>query len=151
MFLMNATKEEQTIKALGNWFTFKPGQVKQVNDDLGHWITTMKAESGLVSLPDAYEDPEYKNSPEGKAAIEEARERGVKAYVDFHRSIVANNQVSLRRDLGQANIQADPAIYATQGELNSMRIVAAYQKAADDAEQKKVDEVRELMKKVQGK
>jgi hypothetical protein len=79
--------------------------------------------------------------------IEQALER----YVARHREIIYNNQVSLRRDLEVANIKADPAVFASKGEIESMRLVAKYQKRTEDAEQAKIDEVKKLMGQVKGK
>lgn len=146
--IYNATRDEQTIRALGNWFTFKPGQIKVVNDNLATWISEHKKEHGLVALPQSFEEPEFKLSEEGKSLLELAQKEGLANYLAFHRSVIANNQISLRRDLEQANIKADPAIYASDGEMDSMRIVARYAASEDDAAQKKAEEVKELMKKV---
>jgi hypothetical protein len=56
----------------------------------------------------------------------------------------------MKQDLGKANIQADPAVFASKGELDAMRLVAKYQKTAEDTEQLKIDEVKKLMKNVTG-
>jgi hypothetical protein len=146
--IYNATKEEQTIRALGNWFTFKPKQMKVLADNLSSWISVQKKEHGLIELSSAFEDPEYKNSEAGKAALAAAEAEGVESYLKHHRMIIANNQISLRRDLDQANIKADPAAFASDGEIESMKIVAKYASREEDIAQKRAEEVQRLMKAI---
>lgn len=147
MLVMNATNEKISIKALGNWFEFKPKQVKNVTDNIGLFLITERRENGIVQLPDAFEDPEYKSSPEGKAEFALIEERGISAFTEALRRRIYNNQVSLRQDLEKANQKIDPAVLASEGELEAMRLLAKYQQNHEDAAQKKVDEVKELLKK----
>lgn len=153
-YIYNPTKEEQTVKVFGNYFSFKPGQIKNLNPDISHFIQTERRESGLVQLPEdeagelwTFKGREVIPTEAGKVVLAEEGKKGVDAYIAFHRSIIANNQVALRRDLEQANIKVDPAVYASPGELRSMKLVAKYQQQEADAEQARIDEVRELMKK----
>lgn len=147
-YIYNATREEQTIKALGNWFTFKPKQMKMLNDDLSSWIASEKKMHGLVQLDNRFEEEEFRQSDLGKQLLAEAEKEGIANYLAHHRQIIANNQVSLRRDLEQANVKADPAAFATEGEIASMKIVARYNSADEDEAQRRMEEVRDLMKKV---
>ena len=146
--IFNATNEVQKTKALGNWFEFKPKQIKQMTDDIAHFLAVERGDLGLVGLPEEMEDPEYRSSPEGKAALAEKEQQGIDKYIQALRAVIYNNQVSLRQDLDKANQKVDPAALASAGELQAMRIVAAYQSKKDDAEQKKVDEIKDLIKKV---
>ena len=148
MLIMNCTNEEQSVKALGNWFTFKPGQIKSMNEDIAKFIGEMRKENGLMILPESCEDVEYRNSEEGKAELEKIKEEGVNHYVRALRALIYNNQVSLRQDLERADIKVDPAVFASEGELKAMELVAKYQKHKDDADQKKIDRVKELVKQV---
>ena len=150
MFIMNVTNESQRTKALGNFFEFKPGQVKQMSDDLGMFISLKRAEQGLVALPQEYEDMEWRESDIGKEAIARAKQAGLDAYLGALRKLIYNNQVSLRQDLEKSNIKADPAVFASEGELNAMRLVAKYQKGKDDEAQKRADEVRKLVGDIGG-
>jgi len=149
MLIFNPTAEKQLVQVFGNWFAFAPGQIKNLRDEFGEFIRGQKQYTGLVSIPEELEDTEFKASVDGKAMLAEHAERGVKAYVDHHRKIIANNQISLRRDLEKANIKADPSVYASEGELESMRIVAKYQRAKSDETQAKVDEVKKLLKDIE--
>lgn len=148
MLIYNATKEVQSVKALGNWFTFKPKQIKMLQDDLGQFLAEERADHGLVAIPEKFEDAAYLASEEGKKELGEYEQRGIDAYVRSLRQVIYNNQVSLRQDLEMANLKVDPSSMATDGELRAMQLVAKYQKDEEDKDQKRADEVRELMKKV---
>ena len=147
-YIFNATNEKQSVKAQGNWFEFKPKQIKFFNTNVADFLAQERAENGLVSVSDAFEDPGHKATPEGKAELEAAEIKGIDNYIKFHRAIIANNQISLRQDLEKANLKMDPAVLASDGELRSMEIVAKYQTTQDDRDQKKVDRVKELMTSV---
>lgn len=144
--IMNTTNEEQHVTVFGKHFTFKPKQIKNMNESFAKYLATERLDQGIIGLDDRFEeDTEFKNTEEGKALLEQAEERGIKSYVDFHRSIVANNQISLRRDLEKAGIKAGPEVYASPGELRSARIVASYGKADADQAQKNADEMKKLV------
>ncbi len=147
MYIFNATNELQSVKALGNWFTFKPKQIRQIdNQDLAMFLLEERADHGLVGLPEAFEDLEYRGSAEGKKALEKYEEQGINSYVRALRAVIYNNQVSMRQDLEKSNLKIDPAALASDGELAAMRLVAKYQKDSDDRDQRKIDEVKQLVK-----
>jgi hypothetical protein len=151
--VMNCTNEEQTFRIVGNWFTFKPKQRKQMQDDIAHLIQTERREFGMAVLPAEFDDPDYERSPETKDAAKEIltklSDNAVNAYIAHHRTIVANNQISLRRDLEQANIKVDPAVYASPGELHSMGIVAKYARAQKDADNERALEAKKLLAEIE--
>lgn len=148
MFVHNPTAEKCSVTIFGNWFSMNPGQTKRLRDEFCDHIQKQLGYTGLVVLSDKYDEPEYKESPEGKEEFEALCQNGIKCYVEYHKRIVANNQVSLRQDLDRANLKVDPIIYASEGERESLRIVAKYQKAASDAEHTKVDEMKKLLKEI---
>lgn len=148
MLVLNATNEKISIQALGNWFEFKPKQVKNLTHNLAMFIITERREKGLVHLPDAFEDPEYKNTPDGKAEFALVEQRGIDSFCEALRRRIFNNQVSLRQDLEKGNMKIDPAVLASEGELEAMRLLSKYQQKDDDTAQKKADEVKELLKKI---
>lgn len=147
-YVFNGTKEEVTVKLQGKWFVFKPEQLKHMDDDKCLFISQERKESGLIVVGDQFEDPTFKESDEGKAILQEARERGIDNFIAHHREIIRNNQVSLRRDLARANEKVDPAVEASEGELASMRLVAKYQKQKQDNAENRINEVKVLMKEV---
>lgn len=155
--VVNATQEEINIcLAGGNWFRFKPGQEKKMNDDVARFIATERKDSGLAVLPDLPENEDGDVSEEEmaqrKAEHDAAKEAAIQAaldgYLAFHRSVVYNNQVSLRMDLEQANMKVDPAKLASKGEINSMRILAKYQRAHEDKAEEQAKEFNDLARKV---
>lgn len=146
--LFNTTKEKQTVRAAGNYFTFAPKQIKMMDDVLGHFIAVDKKSYGIVALPQEFEEPEYKQTAEGKAILAQKEKEGLEHFLAFHRSKIHNNQVSLKKDLDRANLKIDPAVFATPQEIESMKIVSEYQAAHEDEAQKKIDQVQELMSKV---
>lgn len=157
--VVNCTQEHITVKIAGNYFSFKPMQERVIhNEAIARFIEMDLKSSGLVVLPELMKEDE-EISPEeldqrkldGAARKAELMEQGLDRYVAKHREVIYNNQVSLRRDLEIANIKADPAAFASQGELEAMRLVAKYQKRTEDAEQAKIDEVKRLMGAVKGK
>lgn len=147
--IMNATEETQTFKVFGSWFTFKPSQQKLMDEDKARFIVEHRKEYGMVSLPAAFEeDANFAASEEGKKILSKAKEDGVSNYLASLREIIKNNQVHLRGDLAKANIQADPAAYATDAELKAMETLARYNRLEKDSHQEKIDQVKKLMKEV---
>lgn len=154
--IVNVTQEEIQTKIMGNWFTFKPGQKRVIhNKEIAEFIQKDRRDSGLAVLPELigeneevspeeFEQRKLNAVKEEEAICEEALNR----YVQKYRDVVANNQIHLRRDLEMKNIKADPAVFASSGELAAMRLVAKYQKRAEDHEQQKIDEVKKLMENV---
>ncbi len=146
--VLNATKEVQSFKVHGAWFVLKPDQSKLMDEDKARFISMERKENGLAVLPAEFEDPEYRATEEGKALLDRLKKEAVDSYVEFHRDIIRNNQISLRQDLAKANEKADPAIYASEGEVKAMELVAKYQEEKNDSEQKKIDRIKELMTQV---
>lgn len=147
--VMNATQEDQSFKAFGKWFSFKPLQKKLMSEDMAMFISQQRRENGMVVLPADFEDPSFELTEEGKAVLEKKKSEGIKNYVDHHRDIIYNNQVSLRKDLERQGNKVDPAVEISDGELKAMEIVARYQKQKEDSTQKKVDHVKSLLKDIE--
>lgn len=160
--VVNATQEEITIKIVGNYFKFGPGKSKVMNKDLATWIQTSEGAKGcgLAVLPDMHQEGEdieeldekemKRRQEEHNALKEVACENALNDYIEKYRRVIYNNQVSLKQDLAKSNNPADPAAFITKGELEAMRLVAKYQKRAEDKTQENIDEVRKLMKTVTG-
>ncbi len=152
----NPLDEKVSVRMKGSWFEFKPDQKKIMDDHMGMFITEHRKEDGLIVLPaDFYNNEtemfnaEYANSVEGKAILAKFREQAINNVVNHHRYIIKNLQVSLKRDLSTAGeAHVNPLIYASDGEIRSMEIVAKYNKLKQDATQKKVDKAEDLLKKI---
>lgn len=147
-YIYNCTDADVTTQVFGNWFKFKSGQIKWMDEHMVRFIEENRQETGLVGLPDTFEDPGFKTTEEGEALLASAKEKGITRLVDFYREVIKNNQVSLRRDLARANEKVDPAVEASKGEIEAMRIVAKYQRLKEDTSQKRIDEVKTLLKDV---
>ena len=157
--VVNVTEEPISVKVTGNWFSWKPHQERVIhNKSIANFIEMDCKDSGLAVLPELVADDE-EITPEGlelrkldmAETIATVKEQALERYVNKHRQVIYNNQVSLRRDLEQANIKADPASFASKGELDSMRLVAKYQKRSEDNEATKIAEVKKLMEQVKGR
>lgn len=154
--VINATQEKITLVLQGNYFTWEPGKEKIMrNPEIAKFIQTNKNDYGLAVLPDLKGDEE-EVSEEEMAARKEAYEaqkvieceQALDRYIKRLRGVIHNNQVSLRRDLDQANMKADPSAYVSDGELEAMRLVTKYMKRADDVEAARAEEVKKLMGQV---
>jgi hypothetical protein len=144
--VMNATNEEVSIKVAGNWFSFKPGTKKNMNESIARFIQIDRKDSGLCVLPLEFEeDADFEKSAEGKAILEQLKADTIRQYLDKYKAVIYNNQVSLRQDLEQKNLKIDPAVMATEGEINALKIVAKYKVLEKDADQVKLEEVKKLL------
>lgn len=154
----NPTEEFVNTKMQGSWFSFKPNQRKQMDQDKCNFINTNRQETGLVTLPDQF-DPSsesfvegFEKSQEGMAILGELKERGINSMVNFYLDIVKNNQVSLKRDLAKDSPGTDPmklaALEASNGEIHAMQLVKKYQARKQDNQAKKLVEVQKLMEEI---
>ena len=155
--VMNTRDDSIVIKAFGNWYEWKPMQVKFIyENELAHWLVKERNYEGLVGLPEELEEynvrkyPQNQNTlpPEAKSKIQDAIKAGRAAYCAHLRTVIYNLQVSLRQDLEQANIKADPKVFASPGEIKAMEELVRYQSLGDDAEQAKIEHLKELEKKI---
>lgn len=154
--VVNATQEKITLQLQGNYFTWEPGKEKVIhNESLARFIETNRPESGLAVLPDVMGGEESLSTEEYAERMKEHNERKKEAcelalnrYIEGLRKVIYNNQVSLRRDLEQANIKASPESFASEGELEAMRLVAKYKRSEDDKAAKRVEEAKKLMETI---
>jgi hypothetical protein len=144
--VMNASNEIATFRVFGNHFTLKPGQIKSFQENIARFISINETTKnlGLVTLPDELEDLDMRQSPEGKAILEDKKKDGVNNRIAFLRQLVYNNQVSLRQDLEKANIKADPRVFASSGEMGAYEELVKYQAKKEDEDQKKVARIKAL-------
>lgn len=158
--VFNPTEEEVTTTINGSFFTWKPGQIKQMRAGQAQFVDTSRKELGLVMLEDprfipAEQDkyiPAFEKSDEGKKVLEPLREIGIKNLVDNLMSVIRNNQVSLRQDLANKYPTGDSAklaaAHASPAEINAMRLVAKYKRKNKDNAAKQVDEIEKLMQDI---
>jgi hypothetical protein len=156
----NPTEEEVTTMVNGSFFTWKPGQVKQLRANQAQFVDTNRQEFGLVLVSDkrfipAEQDhyiPGFDKTPEGIKFLEPYRERGINNLVAALTLIIRNNQVSLRQDLANKYPTGDSAkmaaAYASPGELEAMRKVVKYKKKTTNNVAKQVEEIEKLMAEI---
>lgn len=151
----NPTKESVSTKMQGSWFTFKPEQRKAMDDVKCRFIEEERKETGLVVLPSKF-DPMaddysegFDKTEEGQAILETLRAKGIENLLAYHKDVIRNNQVSLRRDMAHKYPDGDSArltaVEMSSGELASLQIVAKYQKAKSDVQDQKVKEINKLL------
>lgn len=156
----NPRDEEITTTIYGNYFTWKPGQVKQVKADIAKFVNMSRKELGLQVVEDprfipAESEryvPGFDKTDEGKKVLEPLKEKGISNFVEHLMEVIRNNQVSLRQDLANkyptGKSENLAAAFASQGEIEAMRLVAKYKSKSKDNLAKQVEEVNKLMEKV---
>lgn len=156
----NPTEEEITTTINGSFFTWKPGQVKQMRAGQADFVDTNRRDLGLVRVSDprfipADQEnyiPGFEKTPEGLAVLAPLREKGINNLVQHLMDIIRNNQVSLRQDLANKYPTGDSAklaaAYASPAEIEAMRKVVRYKKKTDNNAAKQVEEIESLMQQI---
>lgn len=156
----NPTEEEITTTLNGSFFTWRPGQIKQMRKEQADFVDTNRQDTGLVRLDDprfipAEQDryiPGFEKTPEGAAVLAPLREKGINNLIRHLMWIVQNNQVSLRQDLagkyptGDSSKMASAA--ASPAELEAMRKVLKYKKKTTTNAARQIEEVEKLMQEI---
>lgn len=148
MVIFNATMEEVSVQAFGNWFTFKPKQIKIMTDNLGQFLIVQRAENGLVGLPPEFEDPEYKSTPAGQEILKAKEAEGIEKFLKKQTEIVNNNLQSLNNDLKMKNIETDSRAFMSDGEMKALETLAKYRQAQQDENHKRIEKAAELQRKL---
>ncbi len=153
----NPTEEEITTTLNGSFFTWKPGQVKQLRKEQADFVDTNRRETGLVKIDDprfipAEQEkyiPGFEKTQEGAAVLAPLREKGINNLVEHLMWIIRNNQISLRQDLAGKYPTGDSAKMAASSaspaEIEAMRKVAKYKKKTPNNAARQVEEVEKLM------
>jgi len=152
---MNCLEEPQQVCVGGNYFAFKPGQVREIhNQDIANHIARSCAWMGFVALGDTAIDPEtgdpitgldWTKTEAGKAEVEAKRQQGIENACNYWREQAANIH-AVRQDMARKNIQGD--VYAflgpKSGELKAMEKLAYYQKKGQDAQEAEIKRIKQL-------
>lgn len=150
-FILNATPKEKSVCAQGKWFTFKPEQMKQIdNENLALFFSSNLAYEGLVRISDLFEDPDYRNTEAGKLAFQEAKEKGIENRVGFLKYILNNELVSLKSDMQRDNDQSDPANYMSKAMVANMEELAEYKKKLNEKKKEQVSQIHKLKELIDG-
>lgn len=150
--VMNCLDESQTIRVGGNDFYFKPREIKYFyQEKLAYIIANERKEYGFIGLPEELADKEAREAPAAKALIEDLRKKGVEAFCTKLRNQIYNLQVSLKKDLDMSNLKMDPRVLASKGDLQAMELLLKYQSKHEDADQERINKIKDLEKKLQEK
>lgn len=146
--VMNASSKEQTVQVHGAWFTFNPGQIKEMNDDKVHFLTSTKSYMGFVGVPDKYSDIDARNSESGKKELEEIRATGVSNRIKHLEWLRANEIQSLRKDMDKQNIKAEVESEYTSESFaalkSALQELKTYKTRSADKVKERADELRAL-------
>jgi hypothetical protein len=159
-FVMNVTKEPVHTQMRGSWFKFAPGQKKHMDQHMCSFIQEHRGDTGLVVLPSEFETRDYEDGPaswnaafadsaEGKEILSKKTEEGITNLLRHHKNIIRNNQFSLRQELARKYPHGDSANLAllemSDGEKESLQVIARYQKNKMDSDETKVREIKKLL------
>ena len=147
MLVMNASSQEQSVRVYGSWFTFKPDQIKEMNEDKGLFLTIQCNYLGFVGLPDKInEDIDFKNSDEGKQIIANAKKQGIMNRIQYLERLKQNELVSLQRDIDRAGLKYDARLEMSSGMMKNLEELAGYKSKQQDQNQEKLDRIAEIEK-----
>lgn len=149
MPIFNAGNKDVSTRVFGNYHTIKAGQIKNFQEDIERFMTVDRGYLGLVSVPEEFNDPEYRNSEQGRAELLEKRKEGVAKRIAHLQSVIHNETVSLKQDLEIANIKIDPLMLASKGVEDAMIELRDYQYNKNDEEKLKVERLRKLERQMQ--
>jgi hypothetical protein len=144
LYIYNPLAKEIHTKAFGNHFSFKPGAIKRMRGEIGDFLAREKAYMGLVGLSDAFDDPSYKESEEGKSELEAAKRKAVENRSRFLQAQVNNLQISLRQDLDAKNNKSETMANATDGDLSAMEELRDLQIQKKDESKIRLERARQL-------
>lgn len=143
--------EPVKVQALGNWFEFKPAQIKLMQKDIADFLTMDKREYGFVALPESLED-EDRSSEVFKKAVAEAQIQGRRNIVAKLNRLRFNLEVSMKKDLEMAGIKADPVSFCDDKEaVKAMyRKLAMFKDLETESVEKDIDEIQKLKEALDG-
>lgn len=149
-FIFNTLDEHVSVQVFGNWIKFTPGQIKSIHSDsIAKFILEKRSEDGLVDFADEMMEMDHK-SPEFLAYQEQKRKEGIERVITGLERVIANLEVSLRRDLETANIKSDVLTWASKGELEAYRRLAKYKAYQKQDLANTADEIRKLKEEMNG-
>ncbi len=149
-YIMNALNEDVKVQAHGNWFTFKPQEIKNLhNVKLAEFLRQYRAEDGLVEVSDSFMEMD-KNSEEYKAAHFELRKQGIARYVAKQNTIIRNLEMSLRRDYETSGQKGNFLFEASKGELQAYKNLKKYKEFETEQKLNTADEIQKIRDELYG-
>jgi hypothetical protein len=149
VLVYNALPKTVSVKALGNYFSFAPEQIKRMRGEIGHFLIQQKKEMGLVALPQEFEDPNYSQSEDGQRILAEKKVEGINNRSTHLQAQIYNLQHSLAQDLAQADMKVDAHAMATDGDLAAMEELLSYQRAQQDIAKERAEKARIKLRQLQ--
>ena len=146
--IMNATAVEQRVKVFGNYFSLPPDKIKNFQENIAHFLTNDRAYLGFVSIPEKFDELDYRDSEEGKAELVKIKMLGVQRRILYLKQLINNETVSLQKDLDIKGIKIDPRVYMDDKMVVQMKELSDYQTSAKDAAQDKLKLIKRLEKKL---
>lgn len=144
--------EPVKVQAFGNWFEFKPGQVKIMDKRLADFLCSERRSYGFMALPEQFEDD--RQSSEFKEAVEAATKVGKQNIVNALHAHKNNIEVSFKKDLDMANIKVDPLDaldpVARANALAVYRKLAKLQLEQSDESSIEIAEMKKLKEQIDG-
>ena len=146
--VMNASSKDQTVMVHGSWFTFKPQQIKELNDDKVHFLCEKSMHLGFVAVPEELADLDARSSAEGKKKLEALREQGISNRIR-HLEWLRNNEMrSLRKDMDKQNIKAEVESEMTGDSFSALssalKELAGYKTKTNDTVKDRAAALKEL-------
>lgn len=152
-YIMNSLSTPVSVQVWGEWFSFKPEQIKYIhNPALAEKMHISYGESGLVGFPeDVFElGQENKTDPKYLAVIQEKKMEGRTKRIAKLEWLKFNEEISLRRDLEQKNIQSSPFTFASPALVGHLKELKALKENAAKESGNLVDEITKLMESIDG-
>lgn len=146
--IMNASCVPQSFTVFGHHFVLKPGQIKNFNDNIAQFISSERADLGLVPLPDEFTDPEFKDTDEGKRILSEKKADGVKARVFRLKQLAYNETVALKLDLEARNMKTDPRVFMSESALKQLEELASYMDEEDTQKAEQIEKIKRVEKRI---
>lgn len=146
--LISTDLEPVRVQAYGNWFEFKPGQIKPMNDNISDFLCTNRRDKGFVALPDSYfDDP---NSPESQKIKEAAIVTGRTAIVTELKKLRHNFEISTQKDIDISGEKRSFMTEANAVHKEMYRRLALFKNAERDLVDGTEDEIKKFIETIDG-
>lgn len=144
--VMSTDIDPVNVQVFGNWFSFKPGQIKQMDAKIVDFLCLDKKSYGFVSLPESC--IEDKEAPESKELILNATKEGRGHIIAALNALIHNLEVSLKNDAERSK-QGIPSS-VTAAHLPYYRKLAKFKQLGAAEEAAALDEINKLKAQIDG-
>lgn len=149
--ILSTDLENVKVQAMGNWFEFKPGQIKNMQKEFSDFLSLDKKEYGFVALPEALED-EDRSSEVFKKAVEEATIQGRRNIVAKLNRMRHNLEVSMQKDLDMAGLKGNPINFVDnkQAVIDMYKKLKQFKDLETESVEKDIEEIQRLQESLDG-